>query len=74
MVMGRRFHYGHAKLNLLMKNFIQPADFNTLSPLYHVPYFFKIIEHVPPFKNSFKGMRSIVNFLKVWIYISFKEI
>ncbi|XP_045114798.1 cytochrome P450 2C15-like [Portunus trituberculatus] len=64
MVMGRRYHYGHAKLNKLMATFIKPADFNDLYPMYHLPYILEIMKYFPFKKQAIKGIRDMHCFLK----------
>lgn len=64
MVMGRRFPYGHAKLNKLMETFIQPADFNLISPVHHIPHILKVFEYIPPLRHVLRGIKDVTNFLK----------
>ncbi|MPC23701.1 Cytochrome P450 2D27 [Portunus trituberculatus] len=64
MVMGRRYPYGHVKLNKLKNTFIQPADFNLISPVHHIPHILKIFEFIPPLRHLLSGIKDISSFLK----------
>ena len=65
MVMGRRYPYGHAKLNKLLHSFVNPADFNILSPMQHIPHILKIMEYVPT--EGITKLRNVLSFVKVSI-------
>ncbi|XP_045114848.1 cytochrome P450 2C31-like isoform X2 [Portunus trituberculatus] len=67
MVMGRRYHYGDAKLNKLIANFGQPADFNALTPAYHIPHLFKFMEYLPRHRSGYKFVMRLSDFLKAEI-------
>nr|pir cytochrome P450 enzyme, CYP330A1 enzyme - green crab, common shore crab [Carcinus maenas]AAQ93009.1 cytochrome P450 CYP330A1 [Carcinus maenas] len=64
MVMGTRYHYGHDKLNKLMANFVHTAEFNALTPLYHIPHVFKIMHYLPRHSKGHRFMRRLINFIK----------
>ncbi|XP_063889355.1 uncharacterized protein LOC135116074 [Scylla paramamosain] len=64
MVMGRRYPYGHVKLNKLIHSFVQPADFNILSPVQHIPHILKIMEYIPTEKEGLTKLRNILTFVK----------
>ncbi|XP_045110042.1 cytochrome P450 2C31-like [Portunus trituberculatus] len=64
MVMGRRYPYGHVKLNKLKNTFIQPADFNLISPVHHIPHILKIFEFIPLLRHLLSGIKDISSFLK----------
>ncbi|XP_071537608.1 LOW QUALITY PROTEIN: cytochrome P450 2J3-like [Panulirus ornatus] len=64
MVMGKRYSYGHKKLQTLLKNFLQLTDVYILSPIMFLPGITKLATYLPSLKENVTAIQNIIKFIK----------
>ncbi|KAG7161543.1 cytochrome P450 2C31-like [Homarus americanus] len=64
LVMGKRYPYGHEKLNALLNTFLQLSDINALDPMHFIPGIHIVMLHTPFMKKLMDSLRDIADFIK----------